>query len=74
MLTTHAYVQPEYTTFVVEMLNSFDQNIKFTFELENDGCIPFLDVLIKRDVGGNIITTVYRKPTNTDLYINWHSH
>ena len=36
-----------------------------------DGSIPFLDVLIIPDEEGNLKTTVYRKPTHTNLYLQW---
>ena len=38
------------------------------------GSIPFLDVLITPDKEGNLKTTVYRKPTHTDLYLQWDSN
>ena len=31
-------------------------------------------MVITRNTNDTINTTVYRKPTNTDIYINWHSH
>ena len=49
-------------------LNSIDEHIQFTSEeAGDDGSIPFLDVLITPDKEGNLKTTVYRKPTHTDL-------
>ena len=33
--------------------------------------LPFLDVLVIRK-NNNIETTVYRKPTNNDIYLNWN--
>ena len=59
---------------VKRKLNEFHPNIKFTHELENDGVIPFLDVKIKRNENEEIETSVHRKETNTDIYMNWHSH
>ena len=54
---------------VLESLNSFNSNIKFTVEIEEGNKIAFLDISIRyKDL---INTTVYRKKTNTDLYINW---
>ena len=47
-------------------------NIKFTYELEHDGQLPFLDVLLCRK-GKKIYTTVYRKATNNDVYLNWNA-
>ena len=35
---------------------------------------PFLDVLIIPKEDGNLETTVYRKPTHTDLYLQWDSN
>ena len=39
-----------------------------------DGGVPFLDTYSTTGEDGNIITKVYRKPTHTDLYLNWSSH
>ena len=48
---------------------------KFTSEeAGDDGSIPFLDVLILPDEEGSLKTTVYRKPTHTDLYLQWDSN
>jgi hypothetical protein len=44
--------------------NSEHQNIELTMEMENEGQIPFLDMLLKRE-NGQISITVYRKPTDT---------
>ena len=44
---------------------------KFTFEIEKGNTIPFLDILIIRKPG-KIETTVYRKKTCNDLYMNWY--
>ena len=49
-------------------LNSKHPNINyFTSEIEIDGKLPFLDMLVDRN-GGKITTSVYRKPTFTGLY------
>ena len=51
-------------------LNGFHQNIQSTYELEKNIKLTFLDVLLipNKDT---IETTVYRKPTNSDIYLNW---
>ena len=54
------------------MLMEKHQNINFTIELEKDGKLPFLDILIDRNNGG-ITTSVYRKPTFTGVYTHFHS-
>ena len=62
----------EYIDNILLALNSFHKNIKFTFEIEKDNTISFLDILIIRKPG-KIETTVYRKKICTDLYMNWYS-
>ena len=70
---TFWFAKSEYTNNILLALNSFHQNIKFTIETEKDDAIPFLDVLIIRKTR-KIETTVYRKKTCTDFYMNWYSH
>ena len=54
-------------------LNQQSPSIKFTREDEKQNRIAFLDVLVTRlDV--SLSTLVYRKPTNTDRYIPFHSY
>ena len=45
---------------VLDILNGFHKNIKFTYELASNGKISFLDVLLIR-IGKNLETTVFRK-------------
>ena len=52
-----------------------DSNIQFTTEEPGtDGSLPFLDILITPDKDGRLETTVYRKPTHMDQYLQWDSH
>ena len=46
-------------------------SIQFTMELENEGSIPFLDVLVKRR---GVVTHVYQKPTHTNRYLHFKSN
>ena len=55
-------------------LNSVRPSIQFTFELEKDGSLPFLNTLLRRKKDGTLNITVYRKTTHTDLYLNFKSH
>ena len=52
-------------------LNSRHKNIKFTFEVEQNGVLPFLDIRVRR--AQSFHTSVYRKPTFTGLYTNFSS-
>ncbi|XP_066936747.1 uncharacterized protein [Clytia hemisphaerica] len=49
-----------------------NEHVKFTSEKQVNNMLAFLDVLLINRFG-TIDTTVYRKPTNTDIYINWNS-
>ena len=71
---TFAFVLPDKIEYIMNQLNSFDENIQFTFEMEEENKLAFLDVKIIRNTNDTINTTVYRKPTNTDIHLNWHSH
>ena len=71
---TFVFLLPDKIGYIVNQLNSFDENIQFTFEMEAENKLAFLDVMVIRNTNDTINTTVYRKPTNTGIYINWHSH
>ena len=58
--------------YVLSILNSFHPNIEFTYKTKINSKIAFLDVLLLRE-GQNIITTVFRKVTNSNIYLNWNS-
>lgn len=55
-------------------INSIHQNIQFTMEKENNGKLPFLDVLVSRNKNGKLGHGIYRKPTHTDRYLHATSH
>ena len=58
-----------------EHINSMDLYIKFTVEETTaDGSTPFLDTLVIPEPDNSLSTTVYRKPTHIDLYLQWDSH
>ena len=69
---TISYIKEESIEHVLSELNGYHDNIAFTFEIENDGKLPFLDVLvIRKDY--EVEATVYRKSTNNDIYLHWKS-
>ena len=69
---TYCLARSEYKGSILLALDSFHENIRFTFEIEKDNTIPFLDILVIRKPG-KIETAVCRKKTCTDLYMNWYS-
>ena len=52
-----------------------DPHIKVTKEeTRADGYFPFLDTLVMPEPHNFLSTTVYRKPTHRDLYLQLDSH
>ena len=61
--TTHA-------DYFLTYLNSRNTDLQYTIEHpQQDGSLPFLDILIH----GDRLTSVYRKPTHTNLYVKYNS-
>ena len=54
-------------------LDSRHENMTFTYEIEQNNCLPFLDVLVTRE-GKSLSTSLYRKPTLSGLYTNFYSY
>ena len=65
---TFIYIKPDFITNVTDILNKFHQNIKFTYEVEHNGMISYLDVLLMR-CNRKLETNVFRKETN--IYLHW---
>ena len=58
----------------LNFINNLIPSIKFTVEYEENGKIPFLDVLVIHDnINHGFSFTVYRKPMNTEGYIHFFS-
>ena len=56
----------------LELINSLHPCLQFTYELEIDGQLPFLDMLICNK-NGKLSSLWYRKPTDTGLTLNFHA-
>ena len=54
-------------------LNNLRDSIKFTMEEEENGSIPFLDVLVTRN-NNHMTTSIHRKKTHTDRYLHYASY
>ena len=66
------FVQIGSVEYFLSVLNNFHLMIKFSYEMEVESKLAFLEILLHRD-GHDIITTVYRKVVNKDFYLNWYS-
>ena len=79
------FVDVNIVTIMVKNRDRFLQHIgegvntpwcsKFTCEeVIKDGYMPFLDILVTPEEDGSLKTSVFRKTTHTDLYLQWDSH
>ncbi|XP_075980176.1 uncharacterized protein LOC142979382 isoform X1 [Anticarsia gemmatalis] len=58
----------------LEHLNSIHPKMRFTYEMETDRSLSFLDVRVAAKPDGSLSHCVYRKPTHTDRYLHATSH
>ena len=54
-------------------INSRHKSMSFTYEVEAEGKLPFLDVLVTR-IEDTFCTSLYRKPTFSGLYSHYGSY
>ena len=71
---TFAYILPDKIDMILHELNLYHPNVKFTCELESYNKLAFLNVSARRTNDNKVETSVYRKATCTNIYINWRSH
>ena len=64
--------QKNHAKLFLDYINTQHSNISFTMEVETDGTLPFLDVLVSRSCN-RFNTSVYRKPSSSDLTISYFS-
>ena len=57
----------------IQRMNNVHPNLRVTSEIESDGSIPFLDILISRRDDGSIKRSVYRKSTWSGQYLHFTS-
>jgi hypothetical protein len=55
---------------LIEKLNGLHLKIQWEPVFEENGQLPFLDVLVVRNKDGSFTTTVYIKPTHSDRYLH----
>ena len=58
---------------ITDRLNNVEPSIKFTYELEYNSTLPFLDILLIRNIN-KLEFKVYRKPTCKNNHIHFYSH
>ncbi|XP_024872108.1 uncharacterized protein LOC112454769 [Temnothorax curvispinosus] len=58
---------------ILTVFNNYHNRLKFTYELEKDGSLSFLDTMVIRE-NNLLLTDWYRKPTFSGRYINYFSN
>jgi len=59
---------------ILEKHNSYHTEIQFTFETMENFKLPFLDTMIEIKDDFHLKFSIYRKPTNTDKYLDFRSN
>jgi hypothetical protein len=62
------------TSEIQNVFHSYNQSLKFTYEIENKGRIPYLEVQIIKTDNGSIDLDWYQKPTPTNRILNYLSN
>jgi hypothetical protein len=57
----------------LDHMNKQNPHIQFTLEIEKNNKLPFLDVFVEK-VDGRLVTSVYRKPTDSGQYLHYSSN
>ena len=72
---TFVILETAYKEEFFQNLNGIEEKIQFTAEnIRGDGSLPFLDTLVTVEEDGSLSTSIYRKPTHTNHYLQWDSH
>ena len=71
---TCAYFKPNKIIHMLNILDSYHPKIGFTYELEKNNKISFLDILWKRKLKNKFEAIVFRKSTNTYIYMNCNAN
>lgn len=67
-----AIVEGNNISKVLDLFNRYHQKLDFTYEIETNNTLPFLDTLVIRH-DNTLKTRWYRKPTNSNRFINYQS-
>ena len=71
---SYAMMEKTEVKLFYDCLNTVSTSIKFTNKLEKSGQLAFLDISVQQMEDGSLATSVYRKPTHTDRYLQYTSY
>ncbi|XP_039428895.2 uncharacterized protein LOC120412472 [Culex pipiens pallens] len=66
-------IPPDKLDHVMEVFNSYNEHLQFTYELENNYRLPYLDMLLVRTETQTIRTEWYQKPIASGRFLDFHS-
>jgi len=58
---------------IISVFNSYNERLQFTYELENNNSINFLDLKFIKQTDGNLKIDWYTKPTFSGRFLNYNS-
>lgn len=58
---------------VLDIFNSYNNRLKFTYEIEHDNALNFLEITLIKDTNNKLITNSYHKPTFSARFLNYNS-
>jgi len=59
---------------VMLTFNNYHPRLRFTYEIETNGTLNFLNTTVIREDDGSLVTNWFRKPTFSGRYINFYSN
>ena len=59
--------------YILTMFNSYHKRLQFTYELENNNCLNFLNILVIKNSDNSISTNWFRKETFSARFLNYFS-
>ncbi|XP_071573819.1 uncharacterized protein [Temnothorax nylanderi] len=68
-----AVVPRKHVDLILKVFNDYHPRLKFTYEIENNGSLNFLDTTVIRN-GNTLLTNWYRKQTFSGRYTNFYSN
>ena len=66
-------VHKEKVEEILELFNSYHERLRFTVDFGDKNGINFLDIKLMRQEG-SIMFDIYKKPINSDRYLNYFSN
>ena len=70
---TFLLIPKEKIYYILTMFNSYHKRLQFTYELENNNCLNFLNISVIKNSDNTISTNWFRKETFSGRFLNYFS-